>query len=398
MSAQRDESGSSTPPGDGSATRRRARDLVVRTLLKAWDGNIFSEAAEGAFWQTLSLPPLLLALLGCLGFVGDWFGPVVVRAVQDRILDFSRTVFSPNVVEQIIAPTVADILTKAHSEIISVGFIISLWAGSSAIASFVDAITVAYGQYGVRHAVLQRIFALGLYLVGLVVAVVGLPVLALGPDLLTKLFPGAWQPTVGTLIGTFYYPASAVLLVLALATFYRLALPHKLPWHRGLPGAALAMVVFLLSSIGLRLYIGWITTTGYTYGALATPIAFLLFTFFIGLAIVIGAYFNSAIQEIWPAKTTWLERRRWRRLERARAAQRARAVRAVPPPRERLERDEVDERRPEPPPAEGPPRTGPEPSAEDRPVPRPETGREPTAPGPEGSPADRRDRGGRPGR
>src|ERR1044071_1624406 len=88
----------------------------------------------------------------------------------------------------------------------------------------------------------------------------------------------------------------------------------------GLPGAGLAMVVFLLASIGLRLYISWITTTGYTYGALATPIAFLLFTFFIGLAIVIGAYFNAAIQELWPARMTRRQRRRWRRLEMDRAS------------------------------------------------------------------------------
>ncbi|WP_225978657.1 YihY/virulence factor BrkB family protein [Gandjariella thermophila] len=399
MGAQRDESGSSTPPSGESTTRRRARDLVVRTVLKAWDGNIFSEAAEAAFWQTLSLPPLLLALLGCLGFVGDWFGPVVVHAVQDRILDFSRTVFSRNVVEQIIAPTVADILTKAHSEIISLGFIISLWAGSSAIASFVDAITVAYGQYGVRHAVLQRFFALGLYLVGLIVAVVGLPVLALGPGLLPRVFPDSWQPTVGVLIGTFYYPATAVLLVLALATLYRVALPRKLPWHRGLPGAALAMIVFLLSSIGLRLYIGWITTTGYTYGALATPIAFLLFTFFIGLAIVIGAHFNSAIEEMWPAKMTRRERRRWQRLERARAAQRDRAVRAVPPPRDQPTR----ERRP----AEGADgrtgdernRTAPDEPGNERRAPLPPAGgRQPTAPGSETPPSNHRDPGHRPQR
>lgn len=46
------------------------------------------------------------------------------------------------------------------------------------------------------------------------------------------------------------------------------------------------MLVFLCSSFGLRIYITWVTSTGYTYGALATPIAFLLFAFFIGFAIV----------------------------------------------------------------------------------------------------------------
>jgi membrane protein len=299
--------------------------LVVRTAGKAWFGDIFSEAAEAAFWQTLSLPPLLLGLLGCLSFVGDWFGPQIVTAVQTKILSFCHTIFSPNVVDQIIAPTVVSILTGAHTEVASIGFLISLWAGSSAMASFVDAITAAYGQHDVRHPVWQRIFALFMYVVGLVLAVIGLPLLALGPDLLAAVMPDQWRPVVQQLIGVFYYPVMAVLLVLALTTLYKVALPRKLPWHRGLPGAGLAMVLFLLSSVGLRLYIGWITTTGYTYGALATPIAFLLFTFFIGMAIIVGAHFNSAIEEFWPAKMTRRQRRRWRRLELERAAVQIRA-------------------------------------------------------------------------
>jgi membrane protein len=309
------------PPSPARADERRdPKRLFLRTLARAWHGNIFSEAAEAAFWQVLSLPPLLLGLLGILGHVGDWLGPQVVISVQERIIGFCRTIFSGNVVTTIIEPTVNDILTKSQAEVASVGFLLSLWAGSSAMASFVDAITVAYGQYGIRNEVWQRIFALLLYLVGLVLAIIGLPILALGPNYLPKVFPGAWRPTISTILGTFYYPVMAVLLVVALATLYRVALPRKLPWYRGVPGAVLAMVVFLLGSIGLRIYLTEIGRTGYTYGALAAPIAFLLFTYFIGLAIVIGAHFNSAIQEMWPARVGH-RRRRWRRLDNVRASE-----------------------------------------------------------------------------
>ncbi|EHK82697.1 YihY/virulence factor BrkB family protein [Saccharomonospora azurea] len=325
--------GPANGPAEGENERRPTRGvrrkgpvrLLGRTMSKAWDGNIFSEAAEAAFWQTLSLPPLLLGLLGSLGFIGEWFGDNIVRQVHDKIIAFSETVFSGSVVHQIIEPTVDDILTTGKGEIVSVGFLISLWAGSSAMSSFVDAITVAHDQYGVRNEVWQRIFALLLYMASLVLLVIGLPIIAIGPDLLPEFFPDEWQPTISSWLSVLYYPTVGVLLVLALATLYKLALPRKLPWHRGLPGAMLAMVIFLLSSVGLRVYIAWITTTGYTYGALATPIAFLLFTFFIGLAIVAGAYFNSAIQELWPAKMTRRQRRKWRRLEMERLKERMRA-------------------------------------------------------------------------
>ena len=95
-------------------------------------------------------------------------------------------------------------------------------------------------------------------------------------------------------------PVIGLVLMLALTTLYKIALPLKPPWYRGLPGALLAAVVFLVGATGLRLYLDWLTGTGYTYGALAAPIAFLLGTFFIGLAIVLGAHFNASIQALWP--------------------------------------------------------------------------------------------------
>ncbi len=299
---------------ENSPVRWRLLRLVTRTAVRAWTGGIVGMSAQTAFWSALSLPPLLLGLLGSLGFVTGWIGPDTVNAAHREIIAFSATVFTDSVVNQIVAPTVADILTQGHGKIVSVGFVLSLWAGSSALASLVDAITGAYGQREVRSSVWQRIFALLLYALTLVGSVFVLPMLALGPRVLPLLFPTSVRPTVSELVAVFYYPGLGVLLVLVLATLYRVALPHKLPWRRGLPGALLAMAVFLVSSAVLRFYISWVTRTGYTYGALATPIAFLLFAFFIAFAVIAGAYFNHAIDEVWPAHQPRRKRRRWRRV------------------------------------------------------------------------------------
>ncbi|MDQ4032717.1 MAG: YihY/virulence factor BrkB family protein [Actinomycetota bacterium] len=313
---------------DSTATEPPARRgplrLIARTAVKAWDDSFVAMSAQAAFWMTLSLPPLLLGLLGSLGFVTSWFGPATVEAAQREIVRLASTVFSTEVVDQIIRPTVSDILTQGRSSIVSVGFVLALWAGSSALASLVDSITAAYNQCTVRHPVWQRIFALLLYIVALIGSVLVLPLTALGPDLITALFPESVRPTLARLVGTFYYPGLGVLLMLGLATLYKVVLPRKLPWHRGLPGALLAMAVFLVTSTGLRLYIASVAVTGYTYGALAAPIAYLLFSFFIAMAIVIGAEFNSAIEELWPAHPTRRDRRRARRREMARLAARAR--------------------------------------------------------------------------
>lgn len=179
-----------TEPTVGSRPRARTvpgrrhgvLTVVRRTLGRAWGHSIFRMAAQAAFWQTLSLPPLLLGLLGATGTVGAWFAPGTPELVEMKILAFCRTVFSPVVVDQVIAPTVRDVLASGHGSLISFGFVLSLWAGSSAVASFVDSIGKAHGQDTHRHPVWPRIVGLGVSAAGLVVAVLVLPLVAVGPS------------------------------------------------------------------------------------------------------------------------------------------------------------------------------------------------------------------------
>lgn len=100
--------------------------LARRTVVKAWNDDVVGKSAEAAFWQMLALPPLLLGLLGSLGYVLDWFATATIAGVEQEILQLSRTIFADSVVNQIIAPTIDDILSQGSGTIVSVGFVLSL--------------------------------------------------------------------------------------------------------------------------------------------------------------------------------------------------------------------------------------------------------------------------------
>ncbi|RDH75197.1 YihY/virulence factor BrkB family protein [Mycolicibacterium moriokaense] len=281
--------------------------ITKRTLSKSWDDSIFSESAQAAFWCALSLPPLLLGMLGSLAYIAPLFGPDTLPMIENQFIKLASSFFSANVVGEIIEPTIRDIVRGARGEVVSLGFVISLWAGSSAISAFVDSITEAHDQTALRHPVRQRFYSLGLYVVMLVIAIATAPFIALGPLKVGEIIPDSWD----TVLRYGYYPALAVGLLLSITFLYRVALPKPLPTHRLVVGSVLATTVFLIATFGLRVYLTWITRTGYTYGALATPIAFLLFAFFLGFAIMIGAELNAAIEEEWPAPETHAKRFRW---------------------------------------------------------------------------------------
>jgi membrane protein len=287
--------------------------VTRRALSKSWDDSIFSESAEAAFWSVLSLPPLLLALLGSLAYIAPLFGPDTLPAIEERLVSIAHSLFSPSVVNEIIKPTIVDIDKGARREAVSLGFVISLWAGSSAISAYVDAVVEAHDQTPLRHPVRQRLFALLIYVVILLFVIATAPLVALGPRKVAEFLPDRWEGVLR--FGN--YPVLVVALMIAVTILYRAALPKPLPSHRLILGSVLATLVFLTATRGLRIYLTWITSTGYTYGALTTPIAFLLFAFFAGFAIMLGAELNAAIQEEWPAPPTrarplhnWLNRAR----------------------------------------------------------------------------------------
>jgi membrane protein len=300
--------------------RHRPVHLVRRTLSRAWADRVLGLSAETAFWQLLSLPPLFLALLGSLGYLSGALGADTVNGVERELLDAFARGFSPTVVDEVIAPTVSEVLRQGRADVISIGFLIAIWAGSSATATFVNTVTIAYGMRDLRGAVHSRLLALGLYLGSVVVGLALLPMLVLGPSVLLDLIPESARPDVARFVSEAYWPVVAGVLLIGLTTFYHLAVPKRLPWHRGVPGALFAMAVFLLGSMALRAYIGFVLGQGFTYGTLAAPILALLFFYVLALAVLMGAELNATIEQIWPSRPTWRQRRQAHRRTEAAAA------------------------------------------------------------------------------
>ena len=313
--------------------------IGLRTLSKSWDDSIFSESAQAGFWSALSLPPLLLGLLGALAYVAPLFGVDMLPTIEHQVISTAHSVFSPSVVNEIIEPTIRDIAHNARGEVVSLGFLISLWAGSSAISALVDSVVEAHDQTLLRHPVRQRLFALFLYVVGLVIVVVTAPLVVVGPRKVAEHIP----VSLSNVLRYGYYPALIFSLMVGVMILYRVSLPVPLPSHRLIFGAILATAVFVIATLGLRVYLRWITSTGYTYGALSTPIAFLLFAFFAGFAIMLGAELNAAVQEEFPAPATHAHRlRKW-------LVWRARAVTQPMNPAPASAADRPDAAAPEPP-------------------------------------------------
>jgi len=122
-----------------------------------------------------------------------------------------------------------------------------------------------------------------------------LPLILAGPTVVNRVLP----PGLG-IIGDLYWPVVLLGSVCMLATLYHLSVPVRTRWRADLPGAAVTMAMWLVGSILLRLVLTESIGSTTIYGPLAAPIAFLIWLYVISVAVLIGAAFNSSLDEFFP--------------------------------------------------------------------------------------------------
>ncbi|GAA2077680.1 YihY/virulence factor BrkB family protein [Actinomadura alba] len=283
-------------PGRVRRWLRAAWRTTRRALIHSWADRILGLAAETAFWALLSLTPLLLVLVAAIGYLTPLFGPHIVVGVEARILDAAQHVLAPSAVDQVLRPTLGDVLRHGRGEIVSVGFLLALWTGSTAMSTYVNAIAITYGRRDVRSAVRARVLAFALYLGALVAGCIILPLLVTAPGWIIAVIPLEARPVIGPVIRLGYWPVLVVVCTALLATLYHLAVPGRVGWLRELPGAIVAMLLWLIGSAMLRIFLSFAITRSPTYGVLAAPAASLLFLYVTALAVLFGAELNAQIE------------------------------------------------------------------------------------------------------
>jgi membrane protein len=278
--------------------------LVAQTIGACLRHRVTGLAAEAAFFAILSLPPLIFGLAGAIGYVADRFDVQTIANFRVEVLRLSLRALTPDAVNNVIAPTLDDVLSGGRFEVISIGFVLALWSGSRALNVLVDTITIMYGLGGRRGIVRTRALSFSLYVVFLFAGVVLLPLVLAGPSLVDKVLPNRFE-----LIASLYWPVVLVGSVCILATLYHLSVPVRSHWRGELPGAALTLLMWLGGSALLRLVLSLSTGGSSIYGPLAAPIAVLIWLYVISIATLIGAAFNAAVDKVWP-RLTGIDHRR----------------------------------------------------------------------------------------
>lgn len=272
------------------AGQRLSGSALGDTFTVAYQTRVTGLAAEASFWAIFALPWLLLGLTAGLGKVQQLLGVDALGWFTENTLELAQRGLTPEAMETLLVPLL-DSVVSGSGTISFFGFAIAIYAGSRLIGTLVDGMAIVYRQEGIRSFVRARVVSLGVYAAGLAGLVLVIPSLLLGPRLIGLILPDLQSRTVSGLL----IAAQLCLVLAALVSLYHVAVPHRTRWRADVPGALLAIALFSVFSLLLRIYFGWLFREGSVYGAISAPIAVMWWVYVTNLSLLLGAAFNGAL-------------------------------------------------------------------------------------------------------
>jgi membrane protein len=280
---------------DELAPGTRVYEVVKRVTIGVWkDG--FIHAGNLAYLTLLTLFPFFIVTAALASLFGRT--PDTLRAVGG----FLKTL--PPSVQAVLAQPISDVLTVRTGTLLWLGALVGLWTVGSFIETIRDILRRAYGTPFSGPFWQYRLSSMGIIVLSVILVMVAFSAqvfLAAAEQFVTRLLPFAGNAAgwigISKLVPLLVIWFSMYLLIWSLTpSRYRYGGFPKWPgallialWWYG----ALALLPAAIAQFG-----------GYdlTYGSLAGVIVALIFFWFIGLGIVIGAHLNAALAEPAPKR------------------------------------------------------------------------------------------------
>jgi membrane protein len=267
---------------------RRSGEILGRTGRAVYEDDCLGLAGELAFFWFLALFPGLLFVVALAGFFP-------VQHQIDAIVGGLARV-APGDVRVLVREQLVQIALGPPRGLLALSLLAALWSSSSAMTAIIETLNRAYHVREGRPWWRVRLLAVGLTLVLTTFALAAVGLMMGGPTLARRLERGMGVP------GHFdwwwaiaEWPLVFGLMATALGCVYRFApdVRRRRPWIT--PGSVAATLLWVLASLGFKWYAGHFGEYQKTYGAIGGVIVALLWLYASGVAILIGAELNAAI-------------------------------------------------------------------------------------------------------
>jgi membrane protein len=279
------------PESLGDLSRRSWKFILKKTIREFSKDQCTDLAAALTYYAVLALFPAILALVSLLSIFGQ--GQKGTDALMGIVKD--------------VAPSAANTLQGTVSQLSSshaggvalvIGLAGALWSASGYIGAFGRALNRVYEiDEGRPFYKLRPVMLLVTVIAVILAALVALSLVISGPV----------ARAVGSAIGAggaavtawniAKWPVMLAVVIVIVAVLYYATPNIKQPKFRWISvGASIAVLVWILASVGFAFYVANFSSYNKTYGSLAGVIVFLLWLWITNLALLFGAEIDAEIE------------------------------------------------------------------------------------------------------
>jgi membrane protein len=278
------------PEGPGELSKGSWWQVLKRTVTQFQHDNLTDRAAALTYYSVLSIFPGLVLLTAILGLLG----PSATRTLIDNV-----ATLAPGQGGKILTNAIGELRQSrgAAGPLAVVGIAGALWSASGYVGAFMRAANAVYDVDEGRPVWKTIPLRLGLT----VAAVVLLAVSAAGIVATGTLAQRAGQllsvGSTGVLVWDIAkWPVIAALVSLAFALLYWAAPNVQQPGFRWIsPGGVLAVVLWVLASVGFGFYVTNFGSYNKTYGSVGGVIVFLVWLWISNTAVLLGAELDAEL-------------------------------------------------------------------------------------------------------
>ena len=264
--------------------------VMVRTITEFVDDEMSTYASALAYQMLFSLFPFILFLIALIGFLHlpDFFSWLRLQ---------SELVLPPQALEQV--NPVIDQLQQSKGGLLSVGIVIALYTASAGVRLMMSAMNAAYDV--VEGRPIWKRFPLSIiYTVGIAgMLLVAAALMVLGPQVMGWIAAQVGlEEVIVTLWTIARWPVIVILMMVAVALIYYVMPDVKQEFRFITPGSVLAVVVWIIASLGFAFYVKTFANYNAMYGSIGAIIVLLLYFYISAAVLLLGAEMNAVIEHM----------------------------------------------------------------------------------------------------
>jgi membrane protein len=264
----------------------------ARTIREFKEDKLQHWAAALTYYAVLSLFPALLVMVSLVGLFAN--PDTVTRFLTDVV----GALGPASAVDTFQGPIESITANRGAAGVMAiVGVAAALWSASGYVGAFTDASNTIYEvEEGRPFWKLKPLQLLVTFVCISLVAVTALALVVSGP-LATAIGEALGLGDAAVTAWQFgKWPIMLVLVLLVLQVLYFASPNAKVRRKWMSPGAAVALVVWIVASAAFALYVANFGSYDKTYGTLGGVVVFLLWLWITNIAVLFGAEYNAEIE------------------------------------------------------------------------------------------------------